>query len=97
MSDTIAASIDVASLRDSTLEFIVGQTPQAAPGGALHVGGAANAPGAPSLTIDFVTYGAAVAAPSTMPDPLPPTVSGGAFLQSPQDFSPVIPGGLHPM
>jgi hypothetical protein len=96
MADTVATSVIVASLGDNGPSFVSyddGIGPSSS--GALHVTGAVNAPEPASgfgsaLLVDFVSIGSVPA-----PTQLPPTVSGYGAMLYPQEFGPVVPGGIH--
>jgi hypothetical protein len=96
MADTVAASVIVASLGDNGPSFVSydeGMGPSSS--GALHVTGAVGAPepasgfGSP-LLVDFASISSAPAPAQT-----PPTVSGYGAMLYPQEYGPVVSGGIH--
>ena len=100
MSDTVSASIIVASLDDKGPSFVTGPGATAAPmtvdaPSTLHVSGGAHVDslvsgfGSP-LLVDFVGLPAARAM-----EPAPPTVGGFAAGMDPQDAGRGVVGAIH--
>jgi hypothetical protein len=99
MSDTVSASVIVASLSSSGPSFTVApaapaaDSPAAQDASALHVSGGANTPvsgSGPSLLVDFVTW-----VPVPAANALPPTVPGLGAGSITQDAAPAVAGGVH--